>query len=76
MLDAYGKTLEEKIKIAENPKNIKFFEKKDHIQIHKNNGGTQVPIHEIILGIAIILDPTRGAVPPPNPFSDECADCI
>jgi uncharacterized protein RhaS with RHS repeats len=71
-----GETLKDKIKIAQDPKNIKFLEKKDHMKIHKNNGGTRVPIGERILGIMVVLDPTRGATPPSNPFSNECADCV
>lgn len=68
-----GNTLEEKIEIAENPDNIFFKEKQEHRDIHQKNGGTNKPIFKKILGIAIILDPTRGAVPPPNPFADPCA---
>ena len=71
-----GKTLEEKIKIAENPKNIRFLEKDKHRQVHKDNGGTQKTIGERILALPMILDPTRNVQPLPNPFSDECKDCI
>jgi hypothetical protein len=68
--------LEEKIKIAENPKNIRFLEKDKHRQVHKDNGGTQKTIGERILALPMILDPTRNVQPLPNPFSDECKDCI
>ncbi|ACE82826.1 RHS repeat-associated core domain-containing protein [Cellvibrio japonicus] len=46
-----GKTLEEKIDIAKNPDNITFMEKADHQAKHAENGGTQVPIGAIALGV-------------------------
>lgn len=80
-----GSTLEEKIKIAENPDYITFLEKKDHIKTHQAAGGTRQPIDSkgvlnSIAGVAetitTILDPTRGAVAPSLPVSLQTCDTI
>jgi hypothetical protein len=39
-----GKTVEDKVEIAQNPDNITFMEKSDHQALHGELGGTQVPI--------------------------------
>lgn len=45
-----GSTIDEKIAIAEDADNITFMEKRDHQALHRDLGGTQVPIAAKILG--------------------------
>ncbi|WP_166838391.1 RHS repeat-associated core domain-containing protein [Rheinheimera pleomorphica] len=45
-----GNTLDEKIAIAENPDNITFMEGADHMALHAELGGTNVPISATVVG--------------------------
>ena len=74
-----GKNLEEKVRIAEDPKNITFKEKAEHRKINSDAGGTSVPLDAqgkvivgalglaaaIVDGLSSIPDPVSAILDPP-----------